>query len=86
MLLGTLSSSLLGNILFISNGTGVIKTDERAITAGKGINRVRETVWCSYFELKRYHQNKNQINDFYWRNNLPTTKDEADVYLLGFMY
>ena len=86
MLLGTLSSSLLGNILFISNGIGVIKTDERAITAGEGINRVRETVWCSYFELKRYHENKNQINDLYWRNNLPTTKDETDVYLLGFMY
>ena len=31
------------------------------------------------FEIQKYHQNEPKFNGFYWKNNLPKTRDGAYV-------
>ena len=68
MLSGTLSASLLGNLL---TGKGVIRADGGTIRAGQD------------FEMQKYYQNVPKFNGVYSRNTLPKIKDGAYVILMS---
>ena len=82
MLLGTLGSSLLGNI---SAGKGINRAGK-----SRGINRASEGVVrkngflmppnpLTNFEIQKYYQNEPRFNGVYSRDNLPKIKHGAYV-------
>ena len=75
MLLGTLSASLLGNLL----------TGKGTIAAGEGTIRAGQNLQCclilTNFEIQKYYQNEHKFNGVFLRNNLPKIKDGAYVSL-----
>ena len=70
MLLGTLGTSLFGDLL-IAKGK---------IRAGEGRSGLlMPSHLLTNFERQKYYQNEPKFNDVYLRNNLPKIKDEAYV-------
>ena len=73
MLLDTLDTSLLGNILA---GKGMNRTGEEFLRAGYGSSiKSKEFLILSHpltnFEIQRYYQNEPRFNGVYSRDNLP---------------
>ena len=73
MLLDTLDTSLLGNILA---GKGMNKTGEEFLRAGYGSSiKSKEFLILPHpltnFEIQRYYQNEPRFNGVYSRDNLP---------------
>ena len=85
MLLGTLGTSLLGNLLA---GKGIVRAGS-GNKKGKGIVRagygkILEFLMPSHpltnFEIQKYYQNETRFNGVFSRNNLPKKiKDGAYV-------
>ena len=85
MLLGTLGTSLLGNLLA---GKGIVRAGS-GNKKGKGIVRagygkILEFLMLSHpltnFEIQKYYQNEPRFNGVFSRNNLPKKiKDGAYV-------
>ena len=71
MLLGTLSASLVGNIL---TGRGINRAGEGIVRAGYG-NRKKGFLMQPHpltnFEIQEYYQNEPRFNGVYSRDNLP---------------
>ena len=75
MLLGTLGTSLLGDIL---SGKGVIRAGEETIRAFYGSKRpslkfflTLPTLPLTNFEIQEYYQNEPRFNGVFSRDNLP---------------
>ena len=68
--LGTLSASLLGNLL---TGKGTTKAGEVTVRAGEG------TIFNAASSFNKIWITKPRFNGFYSRNNLPKIKNEAYV-------
>ena len=83
MLLGTLGSSLLQNLLIVKGITkandGVVQADKRDITAEFLILPRLLT----NFKKQKQYQNEPGFNGAYSRNNLPKIKDRAYVGVLN---
>ena len=74
MLLGTLGSSLLGNML---PGKGVIRAGEETSRVGYGSKKSSLTIFLipphplTNFEIQMYYQNAPRFNGVYSKDNLP---------------
>ena len=75
MLLGTLTVSVVGNILV---GKGIIRSVEETILSRPGFLMPPHPL--INFEIQKYYQNEPKFNGVYSRNNLPKIKHGA--YLL----
>ena len=75
MLLGTLTVSVVGNILV---GKGIIRSVEETILSRPGF--LMPPYPLINFEIQKYYQNEPKFNGVYSRNNLPKIKHGA--YLL----
>ena len=87
MLLGTLGTSLLGDVLSNGlSGSGVIRAGEGTIRAGQGTIRVccgskRASLKnfltpphpLTNFEIQEYYQNEPRFNGVFSRDNLPNS-------------
>ena len=82
MLLGTLGTSLLGNLLA---GKGIVRAGS-GNKKGKGIVRagygkILEFLMPSHpltnFEIQKYYQNEPRFNGVFSRNNLPKKKKDG---------
>ena len=75
MLLGTLGTSLSGNLLTGVKGT--VRAGEGVIRAGKGVKKKLNSLLpfhpLTNFEISEYYINEPRLNDVYSRNNLPKT-------------
>ena len=73
ILLGTLGTSLLGNILA---GKGINRAGEWNIRAGCGSKNssVKIVSTASFFDIRRYYQNELRFNGVYYTVNLPKNK------------
>ena len=82
MLLGTLGTGLLGNLLA---GKGINETGKRMIKAGYGskissIQKVFNSTSSFNFKIQKYYQNELRFNGIYSRDSLSDKiKDEAYV-------
>ena len=90
MLLRTLESSLLGNLLTSKRsqipGREVVCTGESTTRGDEGKVKpdqvfLMQPHLLTNVETQNYYQNKSNFNGVYSRNNLPTTKDGA--YLIN---
>ena len=83
MLLGTLGTSLLGNLL---TGKGTIRAGEGAIRAGYGSSSKKKALipphLLSNFERKDYYENEPRLNGVYSRDNLPN-KTKHGAYIVN---
>ena len=74
MLLGTLGTSLLGNLL---TGEEFVRAGEGTITAGYGSSIKKKSLIQPHpltnFEIRDYYENEPRFNGVYSRNNLPKT-------------
>ena len=74
MLLGTLGTSLLGNLL--TGGKGIVRAGEGVIRAGEGVkkkilNSLLPFHPLTNFEISEYYKNEPKFNGVYSRDNLP---------------
>ena len=93
MLLGTLGSSLLGNLL-TGRGVNRARKGKEINRAGKGIE---ELVWkqngflirphsLTNFEIRKYYQNESRFNGVFSRDNLPErsfTEVNDEAYIIN---
>ena len=72
MVLGTLTTSLLGNLL---TGKGTVRSGERFLRAGEGIKKkaLMPQLPLTNFEIQEFYKNEPRFNGVYSRDNLPTT-------------
>ena len=75
MLLETLGTSLLGNLL--TGRKGIVRANEGVIRAGEGVKKKLNSLLpfhpLTNFEISEYYKNEPRFNGVYSRNNLPKT-------------
>ena len=89
MLLGTLGTSLLGDILTKNlSGKGTIRAGEGAIRAGYGSKRFSLKFFLTpphpltNFEIQEYYQNELRFNGVFSRDNLPNNNNNNNIIII----
>ena len=85
MLLGTLGTSLLGNLL--AGGKGIMRAGDGIVRAGSGskknnLNSLLPFHPLTNIEISEYYKNEPRFNGVYSRNNLPN-KIEKGAYVIN---
>ena len=87
MLLGTLGTRLLGNLL--SGGKGIMRAGDGIVRAGEGsgskknLNLLLPFHPLTNIEINEYYKNEPRFNGVYSRNNLPKTIKKG-AYVINF--
>ena len=76
MLLGTLSGSLLGNLL---TGQGLYRTGQGLHRTGQGLKKIIPFHPLTNFEIMDHFKGVKGLNGVFSRNNLPNLKNRAYV-------
>ena len=88
ILLGTLGTSLLGNMLegkrVITGSDGVIRADEGVIRGGDGVSSSRSEFLIALhpltnFEIQKHYQSEPKFNGVYMKDNLHKIRVEAYI-------
>ena len=84
MLLGTLGTSLLGNLL--TGGKGIMRAGDGTVRAGSGSKKKLNSLLPFYpltnIEINEYDANESRFNGVYSRNNLPN-KIKKGAYVIN---
>ena len=85
MRLGTLGSSLLGNLL--TSGKGIMRAGDGIVRAGKGSKKNNLNLLLPFhpltnIEISEYYKNEPRYNGVYSRNNLPN-KIKKGAYVIN---